>query len=324
VRKLAAERPDGELYVMRELPDIRKRSTVARLTIDAFREVHQKILEAAYEPGAAIPRRYGYPNLHLHPNGMPGIVEASFESAPKNYGALIHQGGLLGAFGGRQLRLEEAPSLKKLCDFAENTLEIQSYFDPGYEVNLRFAEFHLMELMVSAADAYIQRWGIGEPTDKAMRQQLGPLLRGIFSPQLSMRIVVPVALTFFEVDRFRMGSDLYLTRLSRRLQLSRSSLDTIGSGAHKPVVQAATHGFVFTGWTVSNETYSDLMTSLRHEHQNIIELVDRVFALLRIATGISSGYAQVLYMPYGWTLTFDGDLQPLYGFTCRKYPLRLA
>ena len=44
------------------------------------------------------------------------------------------------------------------------------------------------------------------------------------------------------------------------------------------------------------------------------------FAALRLATGIETGYAQILMIPRKWTFEYLADLIPSYGVTVRRYP----
>ncbi|HJP66419.1 MAG TPA: hypothetical protein VKA30_08970 [Actinomycetota bacterium] len=54
-----------------------------------------------------------------------------------------------------------------------------------------------------------------------------------------------------------------------------------------------------------------------------MDVVDRFFAALRIATGIETGYAQIVLRPIGWAEDYLGTLPPLIpGPVVRRYPPR--
>jgi hypothetical protein len=60
--------------------------------------------------------------------------------------------------------------------------------------------------------------------------------------------------------------------------------------------------------------------SLNQSSSNILDATDSFFSALRIATGINTGYAQMLWVPRRWALNYFCDLTPVYGTTLRRYP----
>lgn len=50
-------------------------------------------------------------------------------------------------------------------------------------------------------------------------------------------------------------------------------------------------------WSIPNNTINGVRQSLNEEHHTALEAADYFFASLRIATGFTTGYAQVLFAP---------------------------
>ncbi|WP_407156440.1 hypothetical protein [Bradyrhizobium sp. STM 3557] len=86
------------------------------------------------------------------------------------------------------------------------------------------------------------------------------------------------------------------------------------------VVGAATHAFVSNGWTLDVNSFDEVHGSLGQVSSNVLDAIDSFFGALRVATGISTGYAQVLWAPRGWALDYYCNLTPVYGATLRRYP----
>jgi hypothetical protein len=86
------------------------------------------------------------------------------------------------------------------------------------------------------------------------------------------------------------------------------------------VVGAATHAFVSKGWTLEVEDIDSARTSLSQSSANVLDATDSFFGALRVATGISTGYAQILWHPRRWALDYFCELTPIYGTTLRRYP----
>jgi hypothetical protein len=97
-------------------------------------------------------------------------------------------------------------------------------------------------------------------------------------------------------------------------------MGTLGSGAVRMVVGAATHAFVSNGWSVEVDNIEEVRNSLKQSSSNVLDAIDSFFGALRVATGISTGYAQMLWVPRGWSLGYFCDLTPVYGTALRRYP----
>lgn len=94
----------------------------------------------------------------------------------------------------------------------------------------------------------------------------------------------------------------------------------IGSGAADNVVGAATHALVLKGWNIAGDSTESVISSLSQSSPNVLDEVDRFFSALRIATGLISGYAQIVWVPNKWALSYFCDLTPVVGFKIRRYP----
>jgi len=51
-----------------------------------------------------------------------------------------------------------------------------------------------------------------------------------------------------------------------------------------------------------------------------LDAIESFFSALRVGTGIETGYAQMLWVPRGWALSYYCDLTSVYGTTLRRYP----
>jgi hypothetical protein len=112
----------------------------------------------------------------------------------------------------------------------------------------------------------------------------------------------------------------YIMRIPKKLQLARARMSTWGTGAVQMVVGAATHAFVSTDWRLDVGNTDEVARSLNQSSPNVVDAIDTFFGALRIATGISTGYAQILWVPRKWALNYFCELTPVYGTTLRQYP----
>lgn len=89
-------------------------------------------------------------------------------------------------------------------------------------------------------------------------------------------------------------------KIAPQLQRARWSAKAYGGGAHDAIVAAATHALVLTGWQIENDNLLGLADSLSRPNTAARETIGILLAALRLETGISTGYAQELWLARGW------------------------
>lgn len=288
------------------------------LFADAFDELHVAVRAKVKQPGQYVSAHHDYPIMSSLQSGFPSFHESGFynQSSRRDYVGTIRRRGLLGILGG--LPTTSAPDLPKGAELASFLRTHQI----GKRLNLgQLLDRPVDELVADAVERYIHLYGLDMPAEERRRDALiWPLISGTIFDSLNLRLVVPIALTHFDVDHFRLTDTTYITRLPEKLQLGRARMSTLGSGAVRMVVGAATHAFVSAGWNLEVDTIADVPSSLKQSSSNVIDAIDSFFGALRIVTGIKTGYAQLLWLPKDWALEYFCDLTPVYGTTLRRYP----
>ena len=111
-------------------------------------------------------------------------------------------------------------------------------------------------------------------------------------------------MTHFAFDHFPLTEFTYVTRIPKSMQLGRARMSTLGTGAVQMVVGAATHAFVSNGWELRVDNLEDVPPALGRSSANAVDAIDSFFGALRVVTGISTGYAQILWVPRRWALNY--------------------
>jgi len=292
-------------------------ATSLGLFLDAFNEVHALALQNLATMGSSLHANTRYPAIEVLDSGMPSIGKASIKSvAPPDYEYLLRKSGI---FSGplSQLSGRELPGVVALTDFCKRNKLSWSrepgVWDDSFEVKLAVERCVIHALF---------RYGGNAPSKLQTGLIIRPYWMALFRDQLPLAIIVPVCLTHFEVARFRLDESTFITRISDPIQLSRSMMVDFRGGTTEMVSNAATHAFVATDWTVENTGSGGVHQALDTPGTDVFELIDQCFASLRIATGIDTGYAQVLFRPRGWQFSGQWDLPALYGSGHRRYPNR--
>lgn len=291
-------------------------SRFLQLLIAAFDELHGMVLERIADPNQYFSNHADYPTMSISDSGFPIFHDTGFyrENARKNYTEAVKPSSLMGAFL-RNKPDYKFPAADELIEFLKT-----DGLGKAFNITAPFEDMYVGQLLAQTVESYIQRFGTG-PLDKSKKRRLlRRVFRGVLAKSLDLRVVVPITLTHFDLAHFKLSDTAYVTRIPRQIQLSRSMMNTSGSGAVQHVVGAATHAFVSTNWEIEIETRNDVRSAMNRPPQNIIEEVDLFFAALRAATGIRTGYAQILMIPRGVDLDLYCDLPVVYGSTYRRYP----
>ncbi|WP_445217738.1 hypothetical protein ACKWRH_38100 [Bradyrhizobium sp. Pa8] len=288
----------------------------------AFDELHATVVAQVNRPGQHVGPHHDYPMMSGLDSGFPHFHEAGFykDTSPRNYVGRVRPSGLLGAIAGGYSK-SELPKGTELARFLR-THDIGKRLDLNrFVYNGRASDARVDNLVGEAVERYLHLYGLKASIDPKYRESvIRPLILGTILQKLDFRLVVPVAMTHFDVDHFRLNETTYITRLPRKLQLARARMSTLGSGAVRMVVGAATHAFVSNVWSLEVDNIYEVSGSLSEASSNVLDAIDSFFGALRIATGINTGYAQFLWVPRGWALEYFCDLTPIYGTTLRRYP----
>lgn len=290
----------------------------------AFDELHSVVVVKIAEPGVYIGPHSDYPRRKKTDSGFPIFHGVGFyaDSTPRDYVGTIKPSGLLALFGGLFDVEENAlPALGDLIKFLETHRIGSRLTYTSYKGENSFAHLTVNGILGDAVEKYLHRHGLEAAVDaKARDVILGPLLFGVIRRTHDLTLMVPIALTHFEFERFRLSETTYIARIPERFQLSRARMRVHGTGASEQVAHAATHAFVSNGWSLEVDEVGEVSRSLSSASQNALDAVDSFLGALRIATGAKTGYAQLLWVPRRWALDYYCDLPPVYGTTVRQYP----
>ena len=298
----------------------RKKADLGRF-FDLFKaavDEHHEAVVRAIKSGQRRPAtHHDYPRYTELESGFPSMHEiGAFGSAPTHYLTAIGARSIAGLLGGFIAEQTELQSLRTLTEFL-----VKSEFASHLGITDQTSSWVIGLRVGDVVERYLHRYGVDTPLIEDKRDKLiWPIVSGMVLKTMRMRLVVPITLTHFEVDRFRLTDSTFIMRLPKKMQLSRVAVDRYGAGVTKMVAHAATHAFVSNNWSLELETHGEARSGLSNISENVLDAIDVFFGALRTATGITTGYAQVLWAPNGWALDYFCDLPRVYGSTIRRYP----
>lgn len=182
-------------------------------------------------------------------------------------------------------------------------------------------ELGVSEMLGHLVERHIHLFGLSEPKYEDFLRVYTPLERGYFQRELPVEYVIPIALTSFGVGRFQVAENVSVASIEHDLNLAR--LMNPIEGVHPNVVAGASHALIISGHTVSHDQGLAAAAWTPYLGGYPEATVDAFFTAFRLATGVQTGYAQVLCLPIGWATEYHSSLPPVYPVALvRKYPPR--
>jgi hypothetical protein len=271
---------------------------------------------------------FNFPTMYHFENGIPHFSISSF-SGPTNYKE---------AFGRRDdklLRLDVIPSFVTLFNYIDYTDTVSSsrvrdYFsssEPETQTETvtrtepSLYRGLLDRLVTSMVDRYIHLHEDAPFTIEQLAAIYQPLESALFNEVLPVEIVIPILFIKFSFDSAAIADNASIERMSDDFQLARYTKGSNSMGINSTVLGAATHALVLNGWELKNRRFYEAFNAFYIASAYPTDQIDKFFTGVRIVTGASTGYAQLLLRPGGWAHDYEAHLPPVEGTSVRRYPI---
>lgn len=259
-----------------------------------------------------------YPHLSWFDSGFPHLSTYRSEKVTHYRDAYRRESG-----DSRRVDFAELESFKELENFCLQSDRISNRLAHGREkkdVRERFVGISANLLAEQLMERFLHVHGDAEPTDELLLPIYLPLEAPVLEEVLAFDVIVPIVVMHFpDVLHETVAESVTLRRLSDQEHLARWPLGpSTTESVNETVLGAATHAFVFSGWSVSADQWAK-------QYADAIDIpwrqIDVAFDALRVVTGARTGYAQILLDPKGWAEEYVADLPPLIrGPQVRRYP----
>lgn len=130
---------------------------------------------------------------------------------------------------------------------------------------------------------------------------------------LKIDICVPLCLITFEEDSIQLSETIEIVRIPEEIQKSRKQSCQYETQNEDSIASCATHMIVLHGYHFENNEFLSINYVTRNYNAYPLDEIDCILAIIRIVTGYTCGYEQLLTQPLGWLDSTFEDLQPLYG-----------
>lgn len=226
----------------------------------------------------------------------------------------IQYGAIFDGYNSDIIKIREFDVFQKLYQYITNNKEVSSAFfkdesKPSiYQIKTMISEIVERYLYYTKANEIIP-----EDIEEKIRPFIAEKLKRYIYDTLSIDIYVPICLVTFEKDFIKLSDTIEIVRIPDDVQKSRKQVCKYEFEKEDDVAACATHMIVVHNYCFENKEYISINDCTRRYTAYPLDIIDRVMAVIRIVTGYSLGYEQILTSPLGWIDSICADLTPLYG-----------
>lgn len=149
--------------------------------------------------------------------------------------------------------------------------------------------------------------------DKQLKDIVEQALRYYIDDKLHIDICVPICLATFEKDSIKLSDSIEIVKITEEFQKARQKACSYEVINEDWVAACATHMIVFHGYAYDNVDDFSINALMQDYNCYPLKDIDKVFGIIRLVTGYSIGYEQILSKPIGWIYNACADLPVVYG-----------
>lgn len=232
--------------------------------------------------------------IEFHANGMP------------SYGSDIEITDYSRAIS-EFTNVRDLASFQALADYIASVSRLRKYFSfaGGYDATSRW---WVAKLVLDATERYIYRFESDQPNLESITTIYREIEPALFNSTLPIDIIIPVPNVAFEFDELKIDENISLWRMDAPFQQARMEMNKHGSyGAGNWIAQAS-HALVLHNWTLPNEHFIKTVVTGASLNSEALDIIETLFASLRIGFNVKTAYVQVVHRPLGWVVGSDADM----------------
>lgn len=187
---------------------------------------------------------------------------------------------------------------------------------------VKYMNSNVMHYIGNIANRYLyltKNFTEGEIDIEVVDQLITEQLIRLFAEKLNVNICVPICLLEFETDELEIADRISIVKMTEEFQISRFNATHFESTQENNLVQCAAYMIRVKGYSVENKEKESLHNAVTNYWSYPLELIDDLFAAIRIVVGFKTGYGQLLVEPIDWADDWTTDMLPVYGANIRAF-----
>lgn len=228
---------------------------------------------------------------------------------------LIQYGAIFNGYSNGRINVAEIEGFNDLYSYITNSNELRTAFYGDKATNL--SEYAIKKFISEIVERYLYTTQATKDVPDNIQEIIIPYIKEklmrYIGDTLNIDIYVPICLVSFQDDVIKLSDSIEIIHIPDDIQKSRKQACIYEAYNEDSVAACATHMIVFHGYCFKNEEFFSINTATRNYNAYPVKDIDIIMAVIRIVTGYSVGYEQILSRPIGWIDEHFADLTPLYG-----------
>ncbi|WP_041139202.1 HEPN domain-containing protein [Beduini massiliensis] len=301
--------------------------------LDLTEVVVEEGIKAVYEyqkTNSYLPNYYRYPELFLKgmeetenfkelqetvdvfKYGIPFFYSTNYNT-PKKYDELFN-------LDGGQFRIA--------CRSLNGFRDLTSFLNDNEDVSVILAgedkdiDFSVVIFIANIVNRYLYETELfqeGDIDNKVIKSLIKKQLIRFYAETLPVAICIPICFLEFEADEIAITDSISISRMSQEFQISRYNTNHFDSTQENQLVQCAGFMIRLKGYSINNKDRDSMNNAASNYWVYPTELIDDLFASIRIILGCTTGYGQLIIEPENWADKWTTNMIPLYGATVRAF-----
>ena len=203
----------------------------------------------------------------------------------------------------------------KLIEYINTKTELKKLLSDSEDLNT--LKIRVKNINIAIVERYLYLTNASGEIPSDIEEKIKPFLSEkllrYLAKELRIDIYVPICLATFEDDTIKLSENIEIVRMSNEIQKSRQQACTYESSNEDWVAACATHMIVLHNYHFQNTGDISINTATQNYNAYPLKVINNIMAAIRIVTGYTIGYEQILSFPINWIDSFCADLIPLYG-----------
>ncbi len=226
----------------------------------------------------------------------------------------IQYGAIFDGYNSDTIKILDFEKFKELYQYIIDNNELRKAF---FKDESKPSEYQIKTMIKEIVERYMYSINadasVPEDIEAKIRPFIAEKLKRYVYESLKIDIYVPINLVTFENDKIVLNENIEIVRMPESVQKSRKKACVYESAKEEDVAASATHMIVLRNYCIKNKEFTYINDRTRRYTAYPLDIIDNIMVAIRIVTGYSVGYEQVLTAPVDWVDGICTDLIPLYG-----------
>lgn len=213
----------------------------------------------------------------------------------------------------KSITVDRYDEFKELVEWIKANEDVSKVITGEKSYNSVESEIRHLALSIVERFLFIKGESNRDSTEESIQPYIEEALRYYLSDKLYVKFCIPVCLATFKEDEIKLADGIQIVRIDEKFQKARQHACKYEVVSEDWIAACATHMLILDNYCYENNTDFSFDRVSKDYNSYPLQKIDEIIGIIRIVTGYTIGYEQVLMQPDGWIHGFCADLPAVYG-----------